>query len=164
MKGNDHIMRGRLRLLLASSSVAALLLGGGPRSALAACTINDVGVNVATVSNSVAIDCVNVQNSTVTGSVTNTGAGTLTPVGITPPTATGITINNSKIGGSVSNAGAITAPLATGIVVNNIRALPAGLPIPAPSPPEFSASMFSITERSAAASATAAPSRSAAPV
>ena len=119
MNGNDHIMRGRLRLLLASSSVAALLLGGGPRSAFAACTINDVGVNVAAVSNSAAIDCINVQNSTVTGSVTNTGAGTLTPVGITPPTATGITINNSKIGGSVSNAGTITAPLATGIVVNN---------------------------------------------
>ena len=127
VKGNDHIMRGRLRLLLASSSVAALLLGGGPRSALAACTINDVGVNVATVSNSVAIDCVNVQNSTVTGSVTNTGAGTLTPVGITPPTATGITINNSKIGGSVSNAGTITAPLATGIVVNNNSSVAGGV-------------------------------------
>lgn len=127
MMGGNHIMRGRLRLLLASSSVAAILLGGGARSAFAACAINDVGVSVASVSNAAAINCINVQTSTVTGNVTNTASGSLTPVGITPPTATGITINGSKVGGSVVNAGIITAPLATGIVVTNNSSVAGGV-------------------------------------
>ena len=89
----------RLRLLLATSSVAALLIGGGAPAAWAQCAINDVGTSVGPVSNAAAINCINIQNSTVTGSVTNTGTGTITTTGAAPPTETGITINNSKVTG-----------------------------------------------------------------
>ncbi len=125
--GNRHIIAGRLRYLLATSSFAALLLGSGTPPAFAACAINDVGSTFGPVSNAGAINCINVQNSTVTGSVTNTSSGTLTPVGLTAPTATGITIDNSSIGGSVSNAGTITAPLGTGIVVKNNASVAGGV-------------------------------------
>ena len=117
----------RLRLLLASSSVAALLVGGGV-PAFAQCAVNDVNNSLGTgpISNSTAINCINVQNSTVNGSVTNAGAGVITPSGGTPPTKTGITIDNSTIGGTISNAGTITMG-ATGIKVDNDATVSAGI-------------------------------------
>ncbi len=101
--------RGKTGLLL-SSSVAALLIGGGAPAAFAACTVSQIGgPPVASVSNSTAIDCINVLNATVTGNVINTGTGALTALGGGAPSRTGITINNSSIGGAVSNAGIINA-------------------------------------------------------
>ena len=114
----------RSRLLLASSSLAALMIGGGAPSAFAACAINDVGVAVGPVSNSSAINCIVIQNSTVAGDVTNTGTGTITAT--TPPSNVGVTINNSAINGAVVNAGHITAT-GQGIDVSNNAMIAGGI-------------------------------------
>ena len=106
--------------LLASSSLAALLIGGWAPAAFAAgCAVNDVGVSVGAVSNSSAIDCINIQGSTVNGDVTNTGVGVITPIG--SPSQTGILINNSTINGAIVNNGTINASSSGGaaILVDN---------------------------------------------
>ena len=103
--------------MLASSSITALLVGGGAPAAFAACANNNIGVSVAAVTNSAAINCINIVSSTVTGNVTNTGTGVITANGANPPTHTGITISQGSIGGTVSNAGVIHAD-ATGININ----------------------------------------------
>ena len=77
-----------------------------------------MGESVGSISNSGAITCINVQDSTVNGSITNTGTGTITANGGSPPTTTGITINNSAVTGSISNAGIINAA-ANGILTTN---------------------------------------------
>lgn len=108
----------RLSALLASSSVAALLIGGGAPSAFAQCAISP-GTNQSSVSNSAAINCININGITVTGNVTNTGTGTITATGATAPTRTGITINNASVGGAIVNAGTISAP-GGGISISNV--------------------------------------------
>jgi uncharacterized protein YhjY with autotransporter beta-barrel domain len=119
-RGNGDNGRSRLRPLLASSSLAALLVGGGtPAYAIPLCSINDSGVTIGAVTNSAAINCISIVNSTVNGDVTNTNAGTLTPLFKIP---TGIAINASTINGAVVNNGAITATTTSGIgitVFNN---------------------------------------------
>jgi uncharacterized protein with beta-barrel porin domain len=93
------------RLLLATSSVAALLAGDGARAVLAgSCTINPA-TNQSSVGNSAAINCINISAITVTGNVTNAGTGVITA----GASGTGIAINNSRIGGTISNAGTIDA-------------------------------------------------------
>ena len=67
----------KLGALLASSSLAALLVGTGAPAAFAQCAISP-GTNQPSVSNSAAINCINIDGITVTGDVTNTGTGTLT--------------------------------------------------------------------------------------
>jgi uncharacterized protein with beta-barrel porin domain len=103
--------RSRLRLLLASSSVAALLIGGGaPAYAVVPCSpflfngVSNTGVN-----NSGAIACIDIQNSTIAGGVINAGTGVITANGGGTPSKTGITINNSTVTGTVANSGTITA-------------------------------------------------------
>jgi autotransporter-associated beta strand protein len=126
MRGPIHASRPNLRLLLTSSSVAALLVGGGvPRAFAGTCDINDnIGAIIGAVTNSTAINCINISNSTnVTGNVTNTGPptpGTITATGTTAPTATGITINNSTIGGAIINQGTITVTIPSGDSGNGI--------------------------------------------
>jgi uncharacterized protein with beta-barrel porin domain len=92
----------KLRVLLASSSVAALLIAAGPRPALAACTVVGPGT-VAGFTNpgGHTITCVTVSNATVTGNVVNAGT-------ITPGSPTGILVTNSTIDGSLSNSGTIS--------------------------------------------------------
>ncbi len=108
----DHCA-GRLRLLLASSSLAALLIGSGAPAALAApnCKTIQSGGSVAAVSNSSPTgNCILIENgANVTGNVINTSTGVLTTNGTGIPSQTGITISNSTVGGSVSNAGKIVA-------------------------------------------------------
>jgi len=111
--------------------VAALLIGGGAPQAFAQCTI-EPGTNQNAVSNSVAINCINIQGITVTGNVTNTGsptAGIITPTGSSAPAQTGITINNASIGGAVVNAGQIIAThtTANGITVTNNATVSGGI-------------------------------------
>jgi uncharacterized protein with beta-barrel porin domain len=93
-----------LCLLLASSSVAALLIGGGTQPAFAVCA-NTVGPGaVASFTNpsGQTIACVTFNNATVSGNVVN--AGTITPGG-----PSGIQFSNSStINGSVSNSGTIS--------------------------------------------------------
>jgi uncharacterized protein with beta-barrel porin domain len=108
------LQAGGLRLLLPFFSVAAFLLCGGMPSALAdTCAVNDVGITTGSVINTGTINCINIQNSTVSGNVTNASGGAINATGIFgSPTDTGIVINNASVSGSVSNAGTITASLA----------------------------------------------------
>ena len=110
-----------LRRLLASSSLAALLIGGGASPDFAtSCAITETGVLVASVTNTAAINCIFIQNSTVAGSVTNTSAGNIAAIG------TGISINLSTVGGGVSNAGSIASG-SIGINLKNIATLAGGI-------------------------------------
>ncbi|HLH86926.1 MAG TPA: autotransporter domain-containing protein [Xanthobacteraceae bacterium] len=109
-----RIGRRRGGLLLASSSIAALLVGGGAPALAGTCGINDVGISTGPVPNSGAINCINIQSSTVTGDVTNTATGTIN-AGAAFPTNIGITINNSTINGAIINAGSIAAPGSAGV-------------------------------------------------
>jgi uncharacterized protein with beta-barrel porin domain len=115
--------------LLASSSVAALLIGAGAPAAWAAQCAISPGTNQSSVSNSAAINCININGITVTGSVTNTGSGTLTPTGSNRPTRTGITVvNNASVGGAIVNAGHITtSPSGTGIFLKNNPSVSGGI-------------------------------------
>ena len=63
-----RVGRGRLYGLLASTSVAALLIGGGAPAAFAACQIAP-GSDQALVSNSGAINCIRIDGIAVTGCV-----------------------------------------------------------------------------------------------
>jgi autotransporter-associated beta strand protein len=126
--GLDRAGFGRLSGLLASSSVAALLIGGGTPAAFAQCAISP-GTNQPSVSNSAAINCININGITVTGNVTNTATGTLTATGGNRPTRTGITIvNNASVVGAVINAGHITTPMSgTGIFLKNNPSVSGGI-------------------------------------
>jgi hypothetical protein len=75
--------------------MAALLVGAGAPAALAQCAISP-GTNQSSASNSAAINCINITGITVTGNVTNTAAGSLTPTGGSRPTRTGISRVASK--------------------------------------------------------------------
>jgi hypothetical protein len=95
--------RGRLRLLLASSSVAALLIGAGtPAVALAPC-ISPIGpgpepgcVNAGTIPGII------VTGATVSGNIFNTNTGLITATGIS-------VINHSTINGAILSSGTIEA-------------------------------------------------------
>ena len=117
MRGRP-LRSGALCLLLASSSVAALLIGGGTRPAVAACS-NVVGPGaVASYTNptGTTIPCVTFSGATVSGNVVNAGT-------ITPGASNGITFSSSggtvpsTIHGSVSNSGTISVG-GTGIFSN----------------------------------------------
>ena len=131
----------KLGALLASSSLAALLVGTGAPAAFAQCAISP-GTNQPSVSNSAAINCINIDGITVTGDVTNTGTGTLTATGAGQPSRTGITINNASVGGAVINAGHITATSGSGISATASSSLitpscPAASPTVAQSQPGY---------------------------
>jgi uncharacterized protein with beta-barrel porin domain len=115
--GGHGLQTLRLGLALVSCSIAAL--GGSTLSTLAAtCAINDVGISTGPVTNTGAINCINIQSSTVSGDVTNAASGTISAFGV--PSQDGITITNtSSIAGSVSNGGTITASN-SGINVNGV--------------------------------------------
>jgi uncharacterized protein with beta-barrel porin domain len=105
------------RLLLASSSIVAMIAAGAT-PAFASCTTFN-GVSNTGVTNSSAIQCIDIENgSVISGNVTNTSGATITASGAVP-SRTAITINNSAVTGAVSNAGAITASGGTGIFVTN---------------------------------------------
>src|ERR1700761_6435740 len=100
---------------LALAALTFVILCGAASGARAACTINDVAnsAGAGPFNNTAAIDCINIQNSTVnggTGNVSNTNTGTINstafPSAITPA---GITINNSTVTGAVINGGSIAA-------------------------------------------------------
>jgi Autotransporter beta-domain len=117
----------RLHLLLATSSLAALMVAGGASAAFAASCQSQNGGTSAAVTNSAAITCIDIfDNATVTGNVTNTGTGVITATGAATPTKTGITINSSTIGGAVINNGSITAN-SNGIFVTNNAIVSGGI-------------------------------------
>lgn len=126
VSGRRKASCGRLSLLLASNSVAALLVGGGTQPAFAGCSVTQSGGSVLSVSNSSpAGSCIAVDsNAVVTGNVSNNGV--LTANGGVQPSANGITIANSTVGGAVTNSGTITARI-DGIAVLNFANVSGGI-------------------------------------
>ena len=130
--------RCRLRLLLASSSVAAILIGGGAPAALAAPCVNKITASFDNPSgNTVANVCVD--NTSFTGAITNEGTispsgiafvnGTITGfVGSTGVINGGISLDKTSaiqgtfigifIGGRTSGGGAVTVPSLGGGITN----------------------------------------------
>ena len=100
------------RALLASSSLAALMVGGGAPHAFAACTpVPTSGVNNA---GSVSGYCIN--NETVTGNITNSGKITASGISFTSGALVGHIHNTGTIAGGIKldaasqiNSGATTA-------------------------------------------------------
>lgn len=139
MQSRRDLSGAKLCLLLASSSVA-LLIGSGTPPAYAACStsptnsgtvsgicINNTTVPAVTNSGHVTRTGVSIQNSTVTGNITNTGTGTITADGGgNAPTFTGIYISGGSIAGAISNAGTITAT-SHGIVINGHATVSGGI-------------------------------------
>jgi hypothetical protein len=112
---NGGLQAGGLRLLLPLFSVLAFLpCGGAPLAFADTCAVNNVGITTGSVINTGTINCINIQNSTVNGNVTNASGGAINATGsFADPTSTGIAItNNASVSGSVSNAGTITASFA----------------------------------------------------
>jgi uncharacterized protein with beta-barrel porin domain len=105
--------RPNLRVLLASSSVAALLIGGGAPSAFAACSTSPTNPSGSTV------NCINITGANIPGNVSNAGTINVMTHG------TGIIIDNSTVGGAVINSGDIIPPPHTtqnqgnGILIEN---------------------------------------------
>jgi len=97
--------RGRTASLLATTSLAALLLAG-PTAALAG-NITENHQTVATVTNPAGqtVSAIAVTNSTVTGTVSN--AGTIT-ASQSAAQLSGVLISQSSVGGDVTNSGMIT--------------------------------------------------------
>jgi outer membrane autotransporter protein len=139
-------------LLLATSSVAALMAGTAPRPAAAACPTNITGA-VAGCTNTGIITGININAANVTGNISNTG--TISPNGINltnstitggildsgnlaggihitdsasqiNATAVGISITGPVFSGGITNAGAIAAT-GTGIAVLNVSSFGGGI-------------------------------------
>ena len=119
MRAPGSVGGATLRLLLASTSVVALLIGGGVPHAYA-CSISENGATVASVSNGGNIDCISIVNTTVSGNVTNSVGGT-----ITGP-SNGIFISGGSIGGAITNAGHITGS-SSGIKVSGSATISGGI-------------------------------------
>jgi hypothetical protein len=95
--------------LFVSCSFAALLIATGAPAAFAGTCQVSVTNNPASgpVDNAGAINCIDIENSTVNGSVAN--VGTINANGAMAPTQTGIGIKGSTINGSIVDSGTINA-------------------------------------------------------
>ena len=114
--------RGRLSALLASSSVAALLVGGGAPAAYAACNTSYSNETTTGCTNSAAITGIAINNSTITSTIFNTG--TISPNGI------GLTNGSTISGGIADTTGTINGGIsldrtskisATSNAIGNLR-------------------------------------------
>jgi fibronectin-binding autotransporter adhesin len=124
--------RHRRSLLLSTSLtstcfivLAALTIGADPAFA---CAVDESG-SAASIDNASAIDCIVIESSaTISGNVTNSNGGTITPPGVlgVTPSSTGILINGT-IGGAVVNQGSITAANGDGILVEFGGAVSGGI-------------------------------------
>ncbi len=106
-----HVGRGRLGLtFLASSSLAALMIGGGMPAAYAACPnpANNHTGNLTTITNSGAVTCISVSNAFVGGFIAN--SGTISPLGIS--------VANTTMLGGITDGGP-SATIAGGIAVDS---------------------------------------------
>ena len=105
----------RLHLLLATSSVAALLVGDGAPPALACNTGPFPQINTG------ATSCIVVNNTSFSGNLVNSGTGTISPG------PTGINVENSStITGQISNAGTISVS-GTGILIQSNAVVTGGI-------------------------------------
>ena len=117
MRESPRTSRSNLRHLLASSSLAAILIGGGTPAAYATCSTS-ITTNQAGCSNSTTITKISISNATITGDVQNTSTGIISPDGITltNSTITGSILNDGSVGGNITigTGSAITGTTHTG--------------------------------------------------
>jgi uncharacterized protein with beta-barrel porin domain len=131
-RGRPALFEKHLRrtALLGSTAAAALMFGAG---SAVACTVDVTGQTVASVNNSAAIDCINVNTSTVNGDINNTGS--VNTITVTSSTVTGdintgtvnpllshataVSINGGTILGKVINSGTL-AGTRVGLSVTNV--------------------------------------------
>jgi uncharacterized protein with beta-barrel porin domain len=94
------------------------MIGGGALPAFAApCAINVTSGAVASEATSGNVNCIRIQNATVTGNVTNTSPFTISPTSAS--LNVGMLINGASIGGSIVNAGTVAAGPNVGIDLFN---------------------------------------------
>jgi autotransporter-associated beta strand protein len=96
---------GKVRLLLASSSVAALLIGGGTPEAFAACSTNFTGPgNFPGCTNNATIPGININTqATITGNIDNTGTISTNGISVnTGSTISGSLIDTGTFSGGIS--------------------------------------------------------------
>ncbi len=147
MGGPRHIDRSRLRLLLASSSVAALLVAGGaPRAVSQTFDITTTPGNEIIPNSTFTAVRVTPPNVSVGGSVINTGTVNATATGILinnnatlvggltnngivgPSSKNGILVNGATIIGGILNSGTITnSNSGAGIAVTNVSTFGGGI-------------------------------------
>jgi outer membrane autotransporter protein len=106
-----HFRPARVALLLATSSVAALVVGGSAPARAACGNVISGSSGPYTNPTGTTIPCVTFSNATVTGNVSNAGT-------ITPGSPTGILMSNSTVNGAVTNSGSIVVD-GDGILVSN---------------------------------------------
>ncbi len=97
--------RANFRSLLASSSIAALLIGGGTPVAYASCPTS-ITADRAGCANSSTIVGITISNATISGDIVNTPTGVIS--------ATGISLTNSTVTGSIDDEGAFTGNIVIG--------------------------------------------------
>jgi outer membrane autotransporter protein len=100
--------------ILTSSSLAALMIG---TDSAYACAVNQSG-SAPSVGNASSIDCMVIESgASISGNVSNTTGGIITPSGTNAVSATGIRIAGGTVAGSIINHGSITAANGDGILV-----------------------------------------------
>jgi hypothetical protein len=119
MRRHASVSRLRFAALLASSSVAALLIGGGKPASAAFCAIlQDTGTVPSLTNTAPNLNCIYVTNGAgVAGDITNTGG-----IGSSGSLRDGIIIDQSaSVGGSIINSGTINgaAGMNVGIYVHD---------------------------------------------
>ena len=115
--------RSERRAILSATSALALIAGMGGN----AWACSPMSGSFAFFSNSTTLDCVNFNNATVNGNVSNTSTGVIGPPSAPAPAT--VTINNTTINGSLSNSGHINASGGTpgGISVTGGSAVSGGI-------------------------------------
>ena len=101
-----RVRRRSMGLLLASSSIAALVIGGGAPRALAACSTSFTNTTSPGCTNTAAITGIAINNSTITSSISNTGTISNNGIALT---------NASTITGAIGSDGTING----GIAIDN---------------------------------------------
>jgi uncharacterized protein with beta-barrel porin domain len=105
--------RGCFRALLASTSVTALLIGGGAPQAFAACNTSYTNTTAAGCSNTATIIGIAINNSTINGTISNSGA-------ISP---NGIALRNGSTIGGTSGGIADSGTIGGGISIDRTSAV-----------------------------------------
>jgi uncharacterized protein YhjY with autotransporter beta-barrel domain len=114
-RGSIRAGRNRLRLLLASSSVAALLVGGGTPAAFAAC-VNGAGSGSGYDHATGTVACIQVKNTSFTGNITNEGTIRPSGIGFINGTMSGSILSTGVINGGISIDGT-SKIVSTGIAI-----------------------------------------------
>lgn len=117
-------LRTTTSLLSLTGAIAVLVPGGIEPTQAGNCAVTVIAPTAA-VTNSTAINCIKVDNTTVNGNVTNASPGIITAGSGT--TDSGIILDNSTVAGVTINNGKITATSGQGIEIENSALLLSGI-------------------------------------